>query len=158
MRYWQLAVRAWSTRNSISCTTWKVSKYGLFSGPYFSVFSSNTGKYGPEKTPYLHVFHSVMISNFRLVFFPLVSLFGMLFVFRCKVKKQPSRGVLIKRCSENMQQICRRTPIPKCDFNKVAKELYWNHTLAWVFSCKFNAYFQNIFSLEHLWRAASESF
>ena len=31
----------------------KVSKYGVFSGPYFPVFGLNTGKYGPEKTPYL---------------------------------------------------------------------------------------------------------
>ena len=37
-----------------------------------------------------------------------------------KSQKQPSRGVLSKRCSENMQQIYRRTPMPKCDFNKVA--------------------------------------
>ena len=37
------------------------------------------------------------------------------------VKKQPPRGVPGKRCSENMQQIYRRTPMPKCDFNKVAK-------------------------------------
>ena len=29
------------------------------------------------------------------------------------------RGVPRKRCSENMQQIYRRTPILKCDFNKV---------------------------------------
>ena len=28
-------------------------------------------------------------------------------------------------------------------------------TLAWVFSCKFAAYFQNIFLQKHLWRAAS---
>ena len=28
----------------------------------------------------------------------------------------------------------------KCDFNKVAKQLYWNHTSTWVFSCKFAAY------------------
>ena len=28
-------------------------------------------------------------------------------------------GVLRKRCSENMQQIYRRTPMPKYDFNKV---------------------------------------
>ena len=42
-----------------------------------------------------------------------------------------------------MQQIYRRPPIPKCDFNTVAKQLYWNHTLASVFSCKFAAYFQN---------------
>ena len=27
--------------------------------PYLSVFSSNTGKYGPEKTPYLDTFHAV---------------------------------------------------------------------------------------------------
>ena len=31
----------------------------------------------------------------------------------------------------------------KCDFNKVIKQLYWNHTSAWVFSCKFATYFQN---------------
>ena len=38
----------------------KVSKYGVFSGPYFPVFSPNTGKYGPEITPYLDTFHAVM--------------------------------------------------------------------------------------------------
>ena len=43
----------------------------------------------------------------------------------------------------------------KCDFNKVALQLYWNHTSAWVFYCKFIAYFQNIFFWEHLWVAAS---
>ena len=63
----------------------------------------------------------------------------------CYLPKQPSRGVLKKRCSENMQQINRRTPMPKCDFNKVALQLYWNHALASVFSCKFDAYFQNTF-------------
>ena len=36
------------------------------------------------------------------------------------MQKQSSRGVLGKRCSENMQQIYRRTPMPKRDFNKVA--------------------------------------
>ena len=54
-----------------SCTTFpvminaypycvQVSKYGVFSGPYDLVFSRNTGKYGPEKTPpYLETFHAV---------------------------------------------------------------------------------------------------
>ena len=37
---------------------WKVSKYGAFSGPYFPVFGLNTGKYGPEKTPYLDTFYA----------------------------------------------------------------------------------------------------
>ena len=36
------------------------------------------------------------------------------------------------------------------------KQLYWNRTSACVFSCKFAAYFQNTFSKEHLWTAASE--
>ena len=36
------------------------------------------------------------------------------------LQKQPSRGVFRKRYSENMQQIYRRTPMPKCNFNKVA--------------------------------------
>ena len=31
---------------------------------------------------------------------------------------QLSRGVLRKRFSENIQQIYRGTPMPKCDFNK----------------------------------------
>ena len=43
--------------------------------------------------------------------------------------QKPSRYVLIKRCYQNMQQIYWRTPIPKCDFNKVAK-----HTSLGVFS------------------------
>ena len=45
--------------------------------------------------------------------------------------------------------------MPKCDFNKFAKQLYWNHTSAWVFSCKFDAYFQNSFFTEHLRTTAS---
>ena len=35
----------------------------------------------------------------------------------------------------------RTTPMPICDFNKVAKQLYWNHT--------------SDISLENLWRATS---
>ena len=38
------------------------------------------------------------------------------------------------------------TPMPKCDYNKVAKQLYWNHTSALVFSCNFSVYFQNTIS------------
>ena len=41
-----------------------LSKYGVISGPYFPVFSSNTGEYGPEITLYLDSFHTVIpISN-----------------------------------------------------------------------------------------------
>ena len=39
-------------------------------------------------------------------------------------QKQHFRSVLIQRCAENMQQIYKRTPMPMCDFNKTAKQLY----------------------------------
>ena len=60
-----------------------------------------------------------------------------------KNQKQSSRGILRKRCSENMQQSYMRTPV-------------FSHTSAWVFSCKFAACFQNTFSWDHLWMAASK--
>ena len=62
-----------------------------------------------------------------------------------KWNKQPPRCVLKKRLPENMQQIYRRTHMSKCDFNKVAKQLFWNLTSTWVFSCKFATSFQNPF-------------
>ena len=42
---------------------------------------------------------------------------------KSQTQKQPLKGVLKKRCFENMQQIYRRTPMSKCDFNKVALQL-----------------------------------
>ena len=36
-----------------------------------------------------------------------------------EAQKQPFRGILRKRRSENMQQIYRRTPISKCDFKAI---------------------------------------
>ena len=50
-----------------------------------------------------------------------------------------------EKVSENMQQIYRRTLM----------QLYGNHTSAWVFSCKFAAYFQNAFPKEQLWWTVS---
>ena len=44
-----------------------------------------------------------------------------------KYQKQPPRGVLKKRCSESMQQICSRTPMPKCNLNKVARQKSLRH-------------------------------
>ena len=75
---------------------------------------------------------------------------SMVFLGYLWLQKQPPRGVPTKRCSENMQQIYR-TPMSKCDFNKAAKQLYWNHTSAWVFSCKFATYFQNTCGQLLLW-------
>ena len=47
------------------------------------------------------------------------------------VQKQPSRRVLGKRCSGNMQQIYKIPPMPKCDFNKVAKQSNSNEITLW---------------------------
>ena len=75
-----------TTRAQYDTTTaWKVSKCGVISGPYFpafrlnlgnfylytdtpylSVFSPNTGKYGPEITLYFDTFHAVNTSKTRL--------------------------------------------------------------------------------------------
>ena len=41
-------------------TAWKVSKYRVISALYFPVFSPNTEIYGPEITPYLDTFHTVV--------------------------------------------------------------------------------------------------
>ena len=65
------------------------------------------------------------------------------------LQKLPSRGVLSKRCSEIMQQIYRRAPMLKFDFNKVTKEITLGH------GCSPAAYFQNAFSYKHLWMAPS---
>ena len=46
-------------------TAWKVSKDGVFSGPYFTVFSPKTGKCGTEKTPYLDTFFTKLVSLFQ---------------------------------------------------------------------------------------------
>ena len=54
------------------------------------------------------------------------------FIKMYSFQKQPPRRILRKSCSENMQQIYWKTPMSKCDFNKVAKQLYWNPTSAWV--------------------------
>ena len=64
-----------------------------------------------------------------------------LYLIKFKWSETAAQGCLRKRCSENMQQIYWRTPMPKDDFNKVALQLYWHRIWAWVFSCKFAVYF-----------------
>ena len=61
-----------------------MSKYGVFSGQYFPIFSPNTGKYGPEKTPYLDIFHALLF----LV-----------------LKRMKKHGIKIKACKS--QLFCR---------------------------------------------------
>ena len=53
-------------------SAWKVSKYGVISGPYSPVFGLNIGKYGPEITPYLDTFHAVIVSPLITNISPLI--------------------------------------------------------------------------------------
>ena len=43
------------------CTGWKVSKYGVISGPYFSAFGVNTERY--EVSPYRKIMERKLISE-----------------------------------------------------------------------------------------------
>ena len=62
------------------------------------------------------------MTNFILYYFTLQTL---LLTIK-QPEKQPSRGVLKKKFSQSMQQIFSRTPMPKVNFNKVAKDTYKN--------------------------------
>ena len=52
----------------------------------------------------------------------------MFFSESSNIQKQPSRGVLMKKCSENMQKIYRKVPMSKWDFNKVTKQMFLEKT------------------------------
>ena len=48
----------------------------------------------------------------------------------CVKMRRKTSGLLIKTCSE---KICSKVPMLKCNFSKVALQLYWNYILAWTF-------------------------
>ena len=52
----------------VPAIAWKVSKYGVFSGPYFPVF-------GPEKTPYLDTFRQWASVTYKPVTYKKVSIY-----------------------------------------------------------------------------------
>ena len=56
------------------------------------------------------------------------------------------KGSLKICCKFTTEHLCRSV---------ISKKLH--HTSAWVFSCESASYFQNTFSYEHLWTAASDS-
>ena len=65
-----------------------MSKYRVFSGPYFPVFSLNTGKCRPGKTPYLDSFHAVQAT--------------VLYIWR--------RALGIEKCSSTISENKRKNP------------------------------------------------
>ena len=57
-----------------------------------------------------------------------------------------TKAVLQRWCSEISSKFTGEHLMPKCDFHVDKKQLYRNHTFAWMFFCKFAAYFQISFS------------
>ena len=55
--------------------------------------------------------------------------------------------VILQQCQN--KRLKTRTPMLKCDFSNVPKQLCWIHTSTWMFSCKFAAYFQGTCFKEH---------
>ena len=53
-----------------------------FFGSYFPVFVLNTGKYRPEKTPYLDTFHALKPCTNSALFFAICKLYVILWVWR----------------------------------------------------------------------------
>ena len=97
---------------------------------------------------------------FYIKFFPWrCSFHDIHFVKSWHSQKQPSRVVLKKRCSENMQQIYRRTPMPKflCNFIEIAlrhgcslvnllrifRTLFPRNTSRWLFLHSVNVILEN---------------
>ena len=56
---------------------------------------------------------------------------------RYEMQKPPFRGVLRKRCSENMQQIYKRTPMPKCDFSATLLKSHFSMGVLHIFRTPF---------------------
>ena len=65
-----------------------MSQYRVFSGSFFPVFSLNTGKCRPEKTPYLDSFHAVQAT--------------VLYIWR--------RALGIEKCSSTISENKRKNP------------------------------------------------
>ena len=131
---------------SLYKTVWKVSKYGVISGPYFPVFSPITGKYGLEITPYLGTFHVAklpelekrLLANVLNHAFPTIKLnYGnymtpfelfyrdmrrlpiedhVLEKVKTEILKQSLRGVPYKRCSWKFRKIYWKTLAPESLF------------------------------------------
>ena len=92
------------------------------SSKYFKIFFRNSTRLGVTDKPNIEIIkldnRSFCRCNFLCYFISKLLLKDI-----SKTDQiQPSKGVLTKKCSENMQQIYKRTSMPKCDFNKFFKK------------------------------------
>ena len=117
----------------------KTVRIGSYSGPHFSrIFPNpdwispysvrmqkNARKMRTRITPNTDTFYAVEVLDFFAgIDLNIFSTNSKMYLTPCQTfmmnsfQKQSSRGVFIKRCSKNMQQIYRRTTMSKGDFNK----------------------------------------
>ena len=83
-------------KNVITVTAWKVSKYRVFSGPYFPVFGLNTDKCGTEKTPCLDTFHAVSMIFMGKVFSDIIKLWYLRWCYGfCLISKYTIKLLLV---------------------------------------------------------------
>ena len=79
----------------------------------------------------------------------ILSLVNLSFFLILSIQKQLSEVFLQKGVPKICSKFSWKHPC------RILKNPSWNHTSAWLFSCKFAAYFQNTFSWEYLSWAAS---
>ena len=61
-------------------------------------------------------------------------------LYTWKYRCNPPEVFLWKSVLKTRSKFTGEHPYRSVIFNQVAKQLYWNHTSTWVFSCKFAAY------------------
>ena len=101
---------------------------GVAAFPHLPPFSSFRPSFWLQIRQYFNIKRKYwfwLSMNMKKSLHLLNMLFYEKFAERCQyiVRKQPFRVVLKKRCSENIQQIYRRTPMQKYDFNKVTLQV-----------------------------------
>ena len=116
-----------------------MSKYGVFSSPYFPVFglnteiygvnlrtSPNTGKYGPENTPYLDTFHAVILNSILCCFWKAHSTQRALFKLIQSWQKEIDNHGFVGKYSlngfvEGLYRISQELLISKLDSYRITK-------------------------------------
>ena len=90
-----------------SFTARKVSKYGVFSGPYFPVFRLNTKTYSVIRR---FTIWTLFTQRFCIIIYSFVCQYSLHYYWYCYNQKQSSGAVLQKRCSYKFRKIHKKTP------------------------------------------------
>ena len=101
-----------------SFTARKVSKYGVFSGPYFPVFGLNTKIYSLIRRFTIWTFST---QCFRIIIYSFVCQFSLHYYWYCYNQKQSFSAVLQKRCSYKFRKIHKKAPKKRCFLVNSAK-------------------------------------